>query len=146
MSPALLLHLHGRNLKPVSCGFVITLISDLVKLVNAHVYNIILFFRSYHVDNSKWISPAKTTAGINVLESVTDRLKLDTKPIPDKGQSLFKKQTVIEWFDSGRGQSLSNSRVQVHRDEASIWSNSFVQNKQKSRASAFSLQNLTSLI
>jgi hypothetical protein len=44
--PVLLLHLHGRNLKPVSCGFVLTFISDLVKVVDAHVYNLIFFFRS----------------------------------------------------------------------------------------------------
>lgn len=44
MLPVLLLYLHGRNLKPVSCGFVLTFISDLVKVVDAHVYNLIFFF------------------------------------------------------------------------------------------------------
>ena len=40
--PVLLLNLHGRNLKPVSCGFVLTFISDLVQVVDADVYNLIL--------------------------------------------------------------------------------------------------------
>lgn len=40
--PVLLLYLHGRNLKPVSCGFVLTFISDLVQVVDADVYNRIL--------------------------------------------------------------------------------------------------------
>ena len=40
--PVLLLDLHGRNLKPVSCGFVLTFISDLVQVVDADVYNLIL--------------------------------------------------------------------------------------------------------
>jgi len=42
MLPVLLLDLHCRDLEPVSCGFFLVFIPDLVKVVNAHENNLVL--------------------------------------------------------------------------------------------------------